>query len=32
MADMYQGKSCGACHDGKKAFPSMACAQCHKNQ
>jgi len=32
MADMYQGKSCGACHDGKKAFPSMACVRCHKDQ
>jgi c(7)-type cytochrome triheme protein len=32
MADMYQGKSCGACHDGKKAFTSMECARCHKNQ
>jgi c(7)-type cytochrome triheme protein len=31
MMDMYQGKSCGACHDGKKAFSSMECARCHKN-
>jgi c(7)-type cytochrome triheme protein len=32
MAVMFQGKSCGACHDGKKAFPSTACARCHKNK
>jgi c(7)-type cytochrome triheme protein len=31
MAGMYQGKSCGFCHDGKKAFASMQCAKCHKN-
>jgi c(7)-type cytochrome triheme protein len=31
MAEMYQGKSCGSCHDGKKAFASMQCAKCHKS-
>lgn len=31
MAEMYQGKSCGLCHDGKKAFASMQCTKCHKN-
>jgi len=29
MADMNKGKSCGACHDGKKAFPIKNCAGCH---
>lgn len=30
MADMKAGKSCGACHDGKKAFDVKECAKCHK--
>jgi len=33
MAAMNEGKSCGACHDGKKAFSVKAaadCVQCHK--
>jgi len=33
MADMNAGKSCGGCHDGKKAFSVKAeadCAKCHK--
>jgi len=30
MADMKAGKSCGTCHDGKKAFASTECAKCHK--
>ena len=31
MKDMYAGKSCGACHDGKKAFKAMGgCPKCHK--
>lgn len=30
MDDMKAGKSCGACHDGKKAFPVTECAKCHK--
>ena len=30
MDDMYAGKSCGVCHNGKKAFASMECANCHK--
>jgi c(7)-type cytochrome triheme protein len=29
MADMEQGKSCGACHNGKKAFGLDKCASCH---
>ncbi len=29
MADMAKGKSCGACHDGKKAFPLSRCTTCH---
>ena len=30
MADMYAGKTCGACHDGKKAFEAKkSCAKCH---
>lgn len=31
MADMYAGKACGACHNGKKAFAAKAgCMKCHK--
>lgn len=30
MADMDKGKSCGACHDGKKAFPLNECVRCHQ--
>lgn len=31
MADMYAGKACGACHDGKKAFAAKGgCMKCHK--
>lgn len=30
MDDMKAGKSCGACHDGKKAFDASACTTCHK--
>lgn len=31
MADMYKGESCGACHDGKKAFAAKTgCMKCHK--
>ena len=31
MKQMQQGKSCGACHNGKKAFSVKgSCAQCHK--
>lgn len=33
MAEMKEGKNCGACHDGKKAFSSSDpadCAKCHK--
>lgn len=30
MDDMKAGKSCGACHDGKKAFNVTDCAKCHK--
>jgi c(7)-type cytochrome triheme protein len=30
MKDMEKGKSCGACHDGKKAFGVKAnCEKCH---
>lgn len=30
MADMYAGKYCGRCHDGKKAFePKENCTRCH---
>ena len=29
MADMEQGKSCGACHDGKGAFKLSECVKCH---
>ncbi len=30
MADMEKGKSCGACHDGKRAFDVKDCNKCHK--
>lgn len=31
MKEMEQGKSCGACHDGKTAFNvTGSCAKCHK--
>lgn len=30
MAQMDQGKSCGMCHNGKKAFALAKCAACHK--
>ena len=29
MAQMEKGKSCGACHDGKVAFPLKNCTSCH---
>lgn len=29
MAAMEKGKSCGACHNGKKAFALSACTKCH---
>ncbi len=30
MGAIYQGKFCGACHNGKRAFPVGDCAKCHK--
>jgi len=30
MDDMYLGRSCGLCHDGKKAFSSTECGLCHQ--
>ena len=32
MADMRSGASCGACHDGKKAFTIDDCARCHQTK
>lgn len=32
MAEMEKGKSCGACHNGKKAFPLTGCARCHQTR
>jgi c(7)-type cytochrome triheme protein len=29
MKDIFEGRSCGACHDGKRAFPASDCARCH---
>ena len=29
MADMAQGKSCGACHNASAAFPLAHCLRCH---
>ena len=31
MADMAKGRSCGACHNGTKAFPLTECAHCHQS-
>jgi len=33
MADMKEGKNCGACHNGKVAFDAQSkdnCGKCHK--
>lgn len=30
MAEMKKGQSCGACHNGKKAFDVKDCKSCHK--
>lgn len=30
MVQMEQGKSCGQCHNGKKAFALAKCTACHK--
>ncbi|MGV8058475.1 MAG: c(7)-type cytochrome triheme domain-containing protein [Smithellaceae bacterium] len=30
MSEMYQGKTCGMCHNGTKAFSARECAKCHK--
>jgi len=32
MADMGKGKSCGACHDGKRAFSLGECVRCHQTK
>ena len=33
MEQMQKGKSCGACHNGKKAFDvSSDCSNCHKKR
>jgi c(7)-type cytochrome triheme protein len=29
MDEMYAGKSCGTCHNDKKAFASTECTKCH---
>ena len=29
MAEMEKGKSCGACHNGKRSFPLSSCNGCH---
>jgi len=29
MADLRDGKGCGACHDGRAAFAMGTCARCH---
>ena len=34
MSDIYEGRYCGACHNGKKAFdakPKDSCKRCHIN-
>ncbi len=30
MEQMQRGRSCGACHDGKRAFGVDACDRCHR--
>jgi c(7)-type cytochrome triheme protein len=30
MDAIYQGRQCGACHNGTKAFPSSECGRCHE--
>jgi c(7)-type cytochrome triheme protein len=30
MDDMYAGRLCGACHNGKMGFSSQECEKCHK--
>lgn len=30
MAEMFKGKTCGFCHNGKMAFHARECARCHK--
>ncbi len=30
MKDINAGKSCGACHNGEKAFAAKECMKCHK--
>ncbi len=30
MKQMEKGKSCGACHQGKRAFALDACEKCHQ--
>jgi len=30
MNPMYEGKLCGACHDGRAAFSSQDCMKCHR--
>lgn len=30
MKQMQHGRSCGACHDGKRAFGVDACDRCHR--
>lgn len=33
MSDLYAGKYCGKCHDGKKAFKiADNCVRCHRDQ
>ena len=32
MSDMYEGKTCGTCHNAKRAFSSMECTRCHSKQ
>lgn len=29
MAEMGRGKSCGGCHNGRRAFPLSDCGKCH---
>lgn len=31
MDDMYQGKTCGSCHNGNIATPVTDCGKCHKS-
>ncbi len=32
MKQIMEGKACGACHNGVKAWPAFHCTRCHKGK